>query len=85
MTDLATPALLPANLQMSSVTMPAQGLGAVIVGGLAVSTVVTLILTPTLMSLVMDAMKLLRREPDYAATPPATPQSTPRRQHEAPA
>ena len=49
-----------------------RGLGAVIVGGLAVSTVVTLFITPTLLSLFMDFMKLLRREPDYrrdAGTP----------------
>jgi HAE1 family hydrophobic/amphiphilic exporter-1 len=42
-----------------------RGLGAVIIGGLAVSTVVTLLITPTMLSLFMDFMKLVRREPDY--------------------
>lgn len=60
-----------------------RGLGAVIIGGLAVSTVLTLILTPTLMSLTMDFMRLLRQEPDYGhAPPPSSPQHPPRRERE---
>jgi HAE1 family hydrophobic/amphiphilic exporter-1 len=38
-----------------------RGLGAVVIGGLLVSTVFTLFLTPTLMSLMMDAQEVLRR------------------------
>jgi HAE1 family hydrophobic/amphiphilic exporter-1 len=38
-----------------------RGLGAVVLGGLAVSTVFTLVLVPTLFSLMMDAKEALTR------------------------
>ena len=48
-----------------------RGLGAVVIGGLLVSTIFTLILTPTLMSLMLDAQsglrRLFRREPKQPA------------------
>ncbi len=52
-----------------------RGLGAVIIGGLAVSTILTLLLTPTLLSLMMDFMRLFRTEPDY--TQPQGPDEPP--------
>jgi HAE1 family hydrophobic/amphiphilic exporter-1 len=38
-----------------------RGLGAVVIGGLLVSTVFTLFLTPTLMSLALDIQAVLKR------------------------
>lgn len=59
-----------------------RGLGAVIIGGLAVSTVLTLLLTPALMSLLMDVMTLLsrpvtRQVPSAPETVEVTPTSAP--------
>jgi HAE1 family hydrophobic/amphiphilic exporter-1 len=44
-----------------------RGLGSVVVGGLLVSTVFTIVLTPLLLSLVVDPPKLFRRRPKVAA------------------
>jgi hydrophobic/amphiphilic exporter-1 (mainly G- bacteria), HAE1 family len=50
-----------------------RGLGAVVIGGLLVSTVFTLFLTPTLMSLLMDVQDLFRRLFNRTPRPPKSP------------
>jgi hydrophobic/amphiphilic exporter-1 (mainly G- bacteria), HAE1 family len=50
-----------------------QGLGAVIVGGLVVSTLFTLFLVPVLLSLGHDASDLMRRREPAEAAQPAAP------------
>jgi len=49
-----------------------RGLGAIVLGGLVVSTVFTLVLVPTLFSLMMDAKAALRRRLGWDAKPPET-------------
>ncbi|MEM6312966.1 MAG: efflux RND transporter permease subunit, partial [Planctomycetota bacterium] len=48
-----------------------RGLGAVVVGGLITSTLFTLLLTPTLMSLLLDFMNLFKRKGDEPPPPEA--------------
>ncbi|MHC4415978.1 MAG: efflux RND transporter permease subunit [Planctomycetota bacterium] len=57
-----------------------RGLGSVVVGGLLVSTVFTIFLTPVLLSLVMDLPRLVRRRPETKARPAvAVPAGAPQR------
>jgi len=49
-----------------------RGLGAIVLGGLVVSTVFTLVLVPTLFSLMMDAKTALRRRLGWDAKSPET-------------
>ncbi len=46
-----------------------RGLGSVVVGGLAVSTLFTLFLVPAVFSLTMEARRLFRRDPDHDDAP----------------
>jgi HAE1 family hydrophobic/amphiphilic exporter-1 len=60
-----------------------RGLGAVLVGGLVLSTIFTLLLTPTLMSLLMDVQSLVRRllgRQDGDRTPPSATRARPDRE-----
>jgi HAE1 family hydrophobic/amphiphilic exporter-1 len=59
-----------------------RGLGAVVIGGLLVSTVFTLLLTPALMSLMLDMQALVRRvlrREGPTATGPGVPTEAPER------
>jgi HAE1 family hydrophobic/amphiphilic exporter-1 len=48
-----------------------RGLGSIVLGGLAVSTLFTLVLVPTILSLTLDFQQWLRREPGRISEPVA--------------
>jgi HAE1 family hydrophobic/amphiphilic exporter-1 len=73
--------LLPLVLFPGSGSELYRGLGSVVLGGLVVSTLITLVLVPTLFSLFMDLREALVGSTDTPATPP-TPVQPPHQEPE---
>ena len=72
--------MLPLVLSRGAGSKLYRGLGSAVLGGLAVSTLFTLVLTPTLYSLWLDVLARVRRKPapEAVPTPPApAPEAAP--------